>query len=192
MTSCAPAHPQADSKPTGPPASSQDEFRAAWISCDPYLPLPRKEHVYRGRKGETIFTRTRRILFISDVALLRQTFGLVLERRTGLCTAQADSPAGGSRLLSDLDGDIALAVVSVDTPGGPDTGLIERLHDLGLPVLAFGMEESKELLTRALEAGANDTISLEAPITHFVAKARQLAALDTAHTNGKTGPANAH
>ena len=79
------------------------------------------------------------------MALLRQTFGLVLERRTDL---------------------------------------IERLHDLGLPVLAFGLEESKELLTRALEAGANDTISLEAPITHFVAKATQLVALDTAPANG--------
>jgi len=125
------------------------------------------------------------------VALLRQTFGLVLERRTGLRTAQADSPAGGSLVLADLDGDIALAVVSVDTPGGLATGLIERLHDLGLPVLAFGLEGSNDLLTRALEAGANDTISLEAPITHFVAKATQLAALDTAHTKGKTEPANA-
>ena len=118
------------------------------------------------------------------MALLRQTFGLVLERRTGLRTTQADSPAGGSRLLADLDGEIALAVVSVDTPGGPDTGLIERLHDLGLPVLAFGLEEGTDLLPRALEAGANDTISLEAPITHFVAKATQLVALDTAPAKG--------
>jgi DNA-binding NarL/FixJ family response regulator len=140
--------------------------------------------VYRGRKGETIFTRTRRILFISDVALLRQTFGPVLERRTGLRTAQADSPAGGSRLLADLDGDIALAVVSVDTPGGPDTGLIERLHGLGLPVLAFGLEEGTDLLTRALEAGADDAISLEEPMIQFVAKATQLVALDTAPANG--------
>jgi DNA-binding NarL/FixJ family response regulator len=144
--------------------------------------------VYRGRKGETIFTRTRRILFINDVALLRQTFGPVLERRTGLRTglrtAQADSPAGGSRLLADLDGDIALAVVSVDTPGGPDTGLIERLHGLGLPVLAFGLEEGTDLLTRALEAGADDAISLEEPMIQFVAKATQLVALDTAPANG--------
>lgn len=125
--------------------------------------------------GRNILTGTRRILFVSDVALLRQTFGLVLERRTGLCTAQADSPAGGSRLLSDLNGDIALAIVSVDTPGGPDNGLIERLHDLGLPVLAFGLEGSNDLLTRALEAGADDAISLETPMTHFVDRARQLA-----------------
>jgi DNA-binding NarL/FixJ family response regulator len=148
--------------------------------------------VYRKRRKETIFTRTRRVLFVSDVALLRQAFALVLERRTGLRAAQADSPAGGSRMLSDLDGDIALAVVSVDTAGGPDIGLIEHLHDLGLPVLAFGRKESKDLLARALEAGANDTISLEAPITHFVAKAGQLAAPDAAQTNGNTEPANAN
>ena len=115
------------------------------------------------------------MLFVSDVALLRQTFALVLERWTGLRTVQADSPTGGSRLLADLDSDIALAVVSVDTADGPDTGLIERLHGLGLPVLAFGLEGSKERLTRALEAGADDAISLGVPVSQFVGKATQLA-----------------
>ena len=115
------------------------------------------------------------MLFVSDVALLRQTFALVLERWTGLRTVQADLPTGGSRLLADLDSDIALAVVSVDTADGPDTCLIERLHGLGLPVLAFGLEGSKERLTRALEAGADDAISLGVPVSQFVGKATQLA-----------------
>ncbi len=109
------------------------------------------------------------------MALLRQTFGLVLERFTGLRTAQAESHAGASRLLSELDGDIALAIVSVDTPDGPDAGLIEHLHERGLPVLAFGLKGSKDHLERALEAGADDAISLQEPMTHFVARARQLA-----------------
>jgi hypothetical protein len=43
-------------------------------------------------------------------------------------------------LLTDLNGDIALAVVSVDTADDPDTGLIESLRALDLPVLAFGLE----------------------------------------------------
>ena len=124
------------------------------------------------------------------MALLRQTFALVLERGTGLRAVQADTPTAGSRLLADLDGDIALAVVSVDAADGPNTGLIERLHGLGLPVLAFGLEESTDYLTRALEAGADDAISLGAPVTQFLGKATQLAALDTVHTNGKTEPAN--
>jgi DNA-binding NarL/FixJ family response regulator len=126
------------------------------------------------------------------VALLRQTFALVLERSTGLRTVQADSPTAGSRLLADIAGDVALAVVSVDTADGPDTTLIKSLHGLGLPVLAFGLEESTDHLTRALEAGADDTISLGAPVSQFVSKATQLAALDAAHTNGKTEPANVH
>jgi DNA-binding NarL/FixJ family response regulator len=109
------------------------------------------------------------------VALLRQTFALVLERWTGLRTVQADSPAAGSGLLADLDGDIALAVVSVDTADGPDTRLIQSLHERGLPVLAFGLEESTDGLSRALKAGADDAISLGAPVTQFVGKARQLA-----------------
>jgi DNA-binding NarL/FixJ family response regulator len=109
------------------------------------------------------------------VALLRQTFALVLERCTGLRTVQVESLDGERGLLADLDGDIALAVVSVDTADGPDTGLIERLHGLGLPVLAFGLEGSRDHLTRALEAGADDTISLGAPVSQFVGKATQLA-----------------
>lgn len=48
------------------------------------------------------------ILLVSDVALLRQTFALLLERWTGLCTVQAESPAGGRGLLADLNGDIVL------------------------------------------------------------------------------------
>ena len=78
-------------------------------------------------------------------------------------------------MLADLDGDIALAVVSMDTADGPDTGLIKRLHGLGLSVLAFGVEGSRDHLTRALEAGADDTISLGAPVSQFVVKATQLA-----------------
>ena len=109
------------------------------------------------------------------MALLRQTFALVLERWTGLRTVQVESLEGERGLLADFDGDIALAVVSVDTADGPDTGLIERLHRLGLPVLAFGLEGSTDHLARALEAGANDAISLAAPVSQFVGKATQLA-----------------
>ena len=109
------------------------------------------------------------------MALLRQTFALVLERWTGLRTVQADSPTAGSELLADLDGHIALAVVSVDTADGPETRLIQSLHERGLPVLAFGLEESTALLCGALKAGADDAISLGAPVTQFVDKASQLA-----------------
>ena len=109
------------------------------------------------------------------MALLRQTFALVLERWTGLRTVQANSPTGGTTWLADLDSDIALAVVSVDTADGPDTGLIKHLHELGLPVLAFGLEGSTNHLTRALEAGADDAISLESPVSQFISKATQLA-----------------
>jgi hypothetical protein len=78
-------------------------------------------------------------------------------------------------LLTDLSGDIALAVVSVDTADGPDTGLIERLRGLGLPVLAFGLEGSTASLAKTLDAGADDAISLGVPVCHFIDKAAQLA-----------------
>ena len=126
------------------------------------------------------------ILLVSDVTLLRQTFARLLERRTGLRTEQAGSLAGGCGLRADLDGDIALAVVSVDTPDGPDTGLIEGLRNLGLPVLAFGLEESTGPLARALDAGAEDAISLGAPVSYLIDKAAQLVMPAPVITNGKT------
>ena len=100
---------------------------------------------------------------------------MLLEWRTGLRTVQADSPAGARGLLADLNGDIAVAVVSVDTSDGPDTGLIERMRNLGLPILAFGFEESTEPLARALDAGADDAISLGVPVTDLIGRAAQLA-----------------
>jgi hypothetical protein len=100
---------------------------------------------------------------------------MLLEWRTGLRTVQADSLAGGCSLVADLNGEIALAVVSVDTSDGPDTGLIESLRLLGLPVLAFGFEGSTGSLARALDAGADDTISLGEPVNDFIGKAAKLA-----------------
>lgn len=107
--------------------------------------------------------------------MLRQTFALVLERGTGLRTVQVESLEGKRGLLADLDSDIALAVVSVDSADGPDTGLIEHLHGLGLPVLAFSLDGSTDHLTRALQAGADDAISLAVPVSQFLGKATQLA-----------------
>ena len=126
------------------------------------------------------------ILLVSDVALLRQTFALLLERWTGLRTVQAESPAGGRGLLADLNGDIVLAVVSVDTPDGSDTGLIKVLRNLGLPVLAFGLEESTGPLARALDAGAEDAISLGEPVSYLIDKAAQLVMPGPVITNGET------
>jgi DNA-binding response OmpR family regulator len=88
---------------------------------------------------------------------------------------QAESPSEASGLLTALNGDIALVVVNVDAHDGPDIGLIKRVRGLGLPVLAFGLEGSTAPLARALDAGADDVISLGEPVNHFIGKAAQLA-----------------
>jgi hypothetical protein len=142
--------------------------------------------------GETIFKRTKCVLLVSDVTLLRQTFALLLEGWTGLRTVQADSLAGGRGLLADLNGNVALAVVSVDTADGPGAGLIEHLNKLGLPVLAFGLEESTVPLARALDAGADDAISLESPMSHFIDKAAQLVMTRPAEYRRQDGTAITH
>jgi DNA-binding NarL/FixJ family response regulator len=126
-------------------------------------------------QGERIFTQTKCVLLISDKTLLRQSFAMLLENRTGLRTVQADSPDGARELLVDLNGDVALVVASVDTSEGPDTGLIEGLHGLGMPIMAFGSESSTDSLARALDAGADDAITLGVPVDHFIGRAAQLA-----------------
>lgn len=78
-------------------------------------------------------------------------------------------------MLANLNGDVALVIASVDTSDGPDTRLIENLHGRGLPVMAFGAEGSTDSLARALEAGADDAISLGVPIDQFIGRAAQLA-----------------
>ncbi len=75
-------------------------------------------------------------------------------------------------MLADLNGELALVVVNVDTS---DEGLIEHVRGLGVPVLAFGGEGSSGPLARALDAGADDAISLGAPVTHLTGRAAQLA-----------------
>ena len=78
-------------------------------------------------------------------------------------------------MLVDLNGDVALVVASVDTSEGPDTRLIEGLHGLGLPIMAFGSEGSTDSLARALDAGADDAITLGVTVEHFIGRAAQLA-----------------
>jgi len=114
--------------------------------------------------------------------LLRQSFALLLERRTGLRAVQADSTAGAHGLLAGLNGDVALVVASVDTSNGPDTRLIEHLHGLGLPVMAFGFEGSTESLSRALDAGADDAITLGVPVDQFIGRAAQLASSSASYS----------
>jgi hypothetical protein len=86
---------------------------------------------------------------------------------------QADSPAGGRGLLTDLNGDIALAVVSVDIADDPDTGLIERLR--ARSACACVRPGSTILLAKTLDAGADDAIFLRVPVSPFIDKAAQLA-----------------
>ena len=76
-------------------------------------------------------------------------------------------------MLTDLNGDIALAVVSVDTADDPDTGLIERLR--ARSACACVRPGSTILLAKTLDAGADDAISLGVPVCHFIDKAAQLA-----------------
>jgi hypothetical protein len=88
---------------------------------------------------------------------------------------QVGSTAGARGLLASLNGDVALVVASVDTSNGPDTRLIENLHELGLPVMAFGFEESTDSLARALDAGADEALTLGVPVDQFIGRAAQLA-----------------
>lgn len=103
------------------------------------------------------------VLLVDDHNLFRQVLALTLKDRTDFKeNVQAGSVAEARQVLADLDGRVDLAIVDLDLPEGDATELIHKLHELDVPVLAFTDVQSAALekRTRALQAGANEVLSL--------------------------------
>jgi DNA-binding NarL/FixJ family response regulator len=110
----------------------------------------------------------KRILLVEDHALFRGCLAFLLERSTGHKCIQAGSFTEAHRVLDDLEGKVALAIVDLDLAGGVE--LVERLRKLrfGVPVLVLSADRSLERRARALEAGADDALSAETSVDDLV------------------------
>jgi DNA-binding NarL/FixJ family response regulator len=102
----------------------------------------------------------KRLLLVDDHDLFRQVLAVVLEQHTDLEEhVQAASLDEARRVLGALNGEVDLAIVDLDLPQEEGTELIEDLHALDIPVLAFTADRSLEGRARALRVGADEVLS---------------------------------
>jgi CheY-like chemotaxis protein len=114
-------------------------------------------------------TRMMKVLLVEDHNLFRQVLALTLKYRTDFReNVQARSVAEASQIVADSNDRVDLAIVDLDLPGWGTTELIQNLHDLGVPVLALTNIRSPEERTRAVQAGANEVLSMASSDKEFI------------------------
>jgi DNA-binding NarL/FixJ family response regulator len=115
-------------------------------------------------------------LIVEDLRLFREALAVMFEEQTDLKkTIQTWSLAEARRAWERLSGDIDLAIVDLDLTNGDGISLIENLREAApdVPVLAF-TTRSLEQRARALRAGANDVIAMDASSDQIIDAAKQL------------------
>jgi DNA-binding NarL/FixJ family response regulator len=110
----------------------------------------------------------KRLLLVHDNNLFREALALLLEWHMGLNSVQAGSVAEVHRILGEPHHDeVCLAIVGIDLPNGDDAiELIEELREgePDCPVLALATARSLQRRTRALQAGAEEVLTVGEPI----------------------------
>jgi DNA-binding NarL/FixJ family response regulator len=119
----------------------------------------------------------KRLLLVDENALFRDGLALLLEWKTGLGSVQAQSIAESRRILGRSHGEIALAVVNIDLPGGDGIELIEELRKADTEVSVLGLTAGRSLprCASALRAGAEEVLTLGTPIETILDAIMRLA-----------------
>jgi two-component system, NarL family, response regulator DesR len=117
------------------------------------------------------------LLLVDDHRLFREALALLLKWQTGFDIVQAGSVAEAQRVLGGSLEEVGLAFIDIDLPGGDGIELIEELReaDTDVPVLALATGRRLQR-TRALQAGAEEVLSVEAPIEELIGAVRRLLA----------------
>jgi two-component system response regulator PilR (NtrC family) len=122
----------------------------------------------------------KRLLLVGGNALFREALALLLARETGLDSVQAGSVAEARRVLAGPHGAVDLAIVDIDLSDGDAIVLIEELHEANpdVAVLALVAGRNLERCARVLRAGADQVVSLGAPIDELVGGIRTRVAIE--------------
>jgi two-component system invasion response regulator UvrY len=122
--------------------------------------------------------KTKRLLFVEDHDLFRTAFALLLEWHMGLDSVQVKSLTEARRALSSLEDEVDLAIVDLDLPHGEGPQLIEELRNVqpDAPVLALTVSPGLERRARALEAGADEVLTLKAAPEEIIDAVKRLEA----------------
>lgn len=116
-------------------------------------------------------------LVVEDLRLFREVLAVMLEEQTDLKkTIQTGSLAEARKVWEHLCGDIDLAIVDLNLTNGEGISLIESLRKAApdVPVLALTSARSLEQRARALQAGANEVITMDSSSDQIIDAAKRL------------------
>jgi DNA-binding NarL/FixJ family response regulator len=121
--------------------------------------------------------KTKRLLFVEDHDLFRTAFALLLEWHMNLDSVQVKSLTEARRALSSLE-EVDLAIVDIDLPHGEGLHLVKELSEdqPDVPVLALTVSRSLERRTSALDAGADEVLTLSTAAEEIICAVRRLGA----------------
>jgi DNA-binding NarL/FixJ family response regulator len=119
----------------------------------------------------------KRLLLVDDNSLFREALALLLEWNMGLDSVQAESVAEARQILGDSHDEVGLAIIDIDLPDGDGIELIEELRETETDVPVLALATGRRLQhTRALQAGAEEVLTVEEPIEELVGTVRRLLA----------------
>ena len=115
------------------------------------------------------------VLIVDDHASFRQPLAFMLDREPDLAVVgQAGTLAEARGMLAGVD----IAVVDLGLPDGSGVDLVRSLHDASpdAQALILSAATDRQLIARAIEAGAAGVLHKSAGIGEIVAAVRRLAA----------------
>jgi len=119
----------------------------------------------------------KRLLLVDDNSLFREALALLLEWNMGIDSVQAESAAEARRILGGSHGEVGLAIIDIDLPDGDGIELIEELRETETDVPVLALDTGRRLRrTRALQAGAEEVLTVEEPIEELVGTVKRLLA----------------
>jgi DNA-binding NarL/FixJ family response regulator len=134
----------------------------------------------------------KRLLLVHDNTLFREALALLLEWQMGLDSVQAGSVAEAHRILGEPHHDeVCLAIVDIDLPNEDGIELIKEIRELepDCPVLALTSTRSLQRHTQALQAEAEEVLTIGESIEELTGAVRRLAAGVPRREQGLGGPA---
>ena len=119
-----------------------------------------------------------RLLLVHDNNLFREALALLLEWQMGLDCVKAGSVAEAHRILGEPHHDeVCLAIVDIDLPNEDGIELIKELREFepDCPVLALTTTRSLQRHTQALQAEAEEVLTIGESIEELTGAVRRAA-----------------
>src|SRR2546430_3095493 len=110
-----------------------------------------------------------RVLAVEDRPVMRLGVRALLEREGLLVAGITSTCAGAVDVIAEEEPDVVLLDLSLPDATGPEAVTRIREVSSSLPIIAFSVEHSPEVIRAVLRAGANGYVSKDAPSSQVVA-----------------------